>query len=143
MVEHLSTLVENFPGAANKTRCFTHILNLVAKSILWQFEARKTRKAGDNSEDADDAKKALASLARELEIEYNTDMNEELAELEEEDVDSEEESEVDLDRDDNEDGLGDELNGMSKEEVAELEETVIPIRLMLTKVSRLKRSGFL
>jgi hypothetical protein len=34
MIEHLSTLVENFPGAANQTRCFTHILNLVAKSIL-------------------------------------------------------------------------------------------------------------
>ena len=38
MVKHLSTLVENFPGAANQTQCFNHILNLVAKSILHQFE---------------------------------------------------------------------------------------------------------
>ena len=132
MVEQLSTLLENFPGAANQTRCFTHILNLVAKSVLQQFEDRKTRKASDDPENADDAKKSLAALARELEVEDNTDINEELAELEEGEEDSEEENE---DRDDNDDGLGDEREGMSKEEVAELEEMVVPIRLMLTKVS--------
>ena len=64
-------------------------------------------------------------------------------ELDEEEVDSEEESEVDLESDDDEDGLGDKLDRMSKEEVAELEETVVPIWLMLTKVSHLKCSGFL
>lgn len=47
MVKHLATLVENFPGAANQTRCFTHILNLVAKSILRQFDVAK--KAADDS----------------------------------------------------------------------------------------------
>ena len=41
MVEHLATLIEDFPGAANQTRCFTHILNLVAKSILRQFDVAK------------------------------------------------------------------------------------------------------
>ena len=41
IVEHLAMLVENFPGAANKTRCFNHILNLVAKSILRLFDAPK------------------------------------------------------------------------------------------------------
>jgi hypothetical protein len=129
MIEHLSTLVENFPGAANQTRCFAHILNLVAKSILRQFEVRK--KAGNDPEDADEAKKALAALSQELEVEENTDISDELEE--EEEVDSEGEDEVDNDDDD--DGLGDEREGMSEEEVAELEETVVPIRLMLTKVS--------
>jgi len=33
------------------------------------------------------------------------------------------------------DGLGDERDGMSEEEVAALEESLVPIRLMLTKVS--------
>ena len=66
MIEHLSTLVENFPGAANQTRCFTHILNLVAKSILRQFEVRK--KTNDDPDDTDDATKALAALAQELEL---------------------------------------------------------------------------
>ena len=44
MVEHLATLIDTFPGAPNQTRCFAHILNLVAKSILRQFEGPKGRK---------------------------------------------------------------------------------------------------
>ena len=43
MIEHLATLNEAFPGAANQTQCFAHILNLVAKSILYQFEAPKVK----------------------------------------------------------------------------------------------------
>jgi len=121
MVEHLSTIVENFPGTANQTRCFTHILNLVAKNILRQFDTRK--KAGDDdAEDLDDATKALAALELELE-----DSPAELAE------DSGEEGD-DMSHDD-EDGLGDGRSGMSDDEMAELEENIVPIRLMLTKVS--------
>jgi hypothetical protein len=43
MIEELANLLDNFPGAANQTRCFTHILNLVVKSILAQFELPKSR----------------------------------------------------------------------------------------------------
>jgi len=50
MVKHLTTLVENFPGAANQTCCFTHILNLVAKSILCQFDMAK--KMADDTPDS-------------------------------------------------------------------------------------------
>jgi hypothetical protein len=105
MVEHLSTLVEKFPGAANQTRCFTHILNLVAKSILHQFEFQK-KPEDDDPEDHDDAKKAFAALSQELELEE----------------------------------LGDERGGMSKEEEAKLEMNLVPIRLMLTRVSCFKLS---
>jgi hypothetical protein len=58
MIEHLSTLIENFPGAANQTRCFTHILNLVAKSILRQFDTPKKAADGDfrDLDDASDAR---------------------------------------------------------------------------------------
>jgi hypothetical protein len=135
MIEHLSTLIENFPGAANQTRCFSHILNLVAKSILQQFEVRK--KVGDDPDDTDDAKKALAALAKELELEENTDISEDLAnDLEEDEVNSEADNEVTVDNDDDDDGLVDERKRMTEEEVAELEETIVPIRLMLTKVCR-------
>jgi len=34
MIAELENLLDEFPGAANQTRCFTHILNLVVKSIL-------------------------------------------------------------------------------------------------------------
>jgi hypothetical protein len=133
MIEHLSTLVENFPSAANQTRCFTHILNLVAKSILRQFEPRKKTGEGEE-EDVNDATKALAALAQELELEDNV----EVADDPEDGVDGDEDVEVD---DDDDDGLGDERDGMSEEEVAGLEESLVPIRLMLTKVSRFKLSS--
>lgn len=126
MVEHLSTIVENFPGAPNRTRCFAHILNLVAKSILCQFEVRKM--AGDAEPDDDDAIKALAALVQELELNGDVD---DLEEGLEEDYQED---------DDDDDGLGDERDGMSEEEVAELEESLVPIRLMLTKVSNFKLS---
>lgn len=130
MVEHLSTLVENFPGAANQTRCFTHILNLVAKSILCQFEARK--KIGDaEPEGNDDAMKALAALAQELELEEKAPGADELADDLDEGLNLEEDGQ---DNEDDEVGLGDERDSMSEEDAAELDESLVPIRLMLTKV---------
>ena len=122
MIEHLSTLVEIFPGAANQTRCFTHILNLVVKSILRQFEPKK--KTGDGeAEDVGDAKKALAALAEELELEDSTGLGEDI-----------EDDNLEV-KDDDDDGLGDERDGMSEEDVTELEESLVPVRLILTKVS--------
>ena len=43
MIDELSVLLEKFPGAANRMRCFMHILNLVAKSILKQFNLPKAK----------------------------------------------------------------------------------------------------
>lgn len=123
MVEHLATLVENFPGAANQTRCFTHILNLVAKSILRQFDVAK--KTADDPPDLNEAFDALTLLAEELEDSGIPADNE-----------VEDDGDGADDNDDNDDGLGDERGGMSEEDVAELEQSLIPVRLMLTKVER-------
>jgi len=125
MVEHLATLIENFPGAANQTRCFTHILNLVAKSILRQFDVAK--KTTNDPPDLDEAFDALALLAEELESSGIP------ADSDAEDGDDDEAEGVDR-GDDDEDGLGDERGGMSDEDVAELEQSLTPVRLMLTKV---------
>ncbi|KAG2154487.1 uncharacterized protein EDB93DRAFT_1067554, partial [Suillus bovinus] len=38
MTTHLETLVPSFSGVPMRTRCFLHIINLVAKSILKQFD---------------------------------------------------------------------------------------------------------
>ncbi|RDX40980.1 hypothetical protein OH76DRAFT_1300621, partial [Lentinus brumalis] len=38
MVEHLGTLVPAFQGDFHRTRCFAHIINLVVKSLLRQFD---------------------------------------------------------------------------------------------------------
>ena len=128
MVEHLATLIEHFPGAANQTCCFMHILNLVAKSILCQFDVTK-KTTGNESMDFDDAATALAGLAQELEDDMPTLTEDVAEELPDEIVDDEI-------GDDNDDGLGDERDGMSKREVNDLDASLVPIQLMLTKVSQ-------
>ena len=41
MVEKLVDRVPQFGGAASRTRCFLHIINLIAKSIIRQFNVKK------------------------------------------------------------------------------------------------------
>ncbi|KAJ7437457.1 hypothetical protein B0H11DRAFT_1650415, partial [Mycena galericulata] len=38
MIDTLATLLPNFGGKKDHTRCFTHIINLVAKSFLRLFD---------------------------------------------------------------------------------------------------------
>jgi phage terminase small subunit len=107
MIEHLSTLIENFPGPANQMRCFTHILNLVAKSILCQFDvAKKSEGAPD---DSNDAVRELAALAQELDLgpDGHAGTNDDDEEGGDDDNDN--------DNDNDGEGLGDE-DGMSEEE---------------------------
>ena len=125
MVEEMAGLLENFPGAANQTRCFLHILNFTTKSILHQFEIPPKKKSGNDNGD-DDSKvpinKAMSELmALSTEIENDQDMA----------VDDLEDSE---DGDDNKEGFVDERQDLSAEQITELEEDVKPVHLMLTKV---------
>src|SRR6266704_2801169 len=65
MIDALAEIVVAFPGAANRTRCFTHILNLVVKVILRQFDVPKA-----NADEAlDVASQALVDLAGDIEME--------------------------------------------------------------------------
>ena len=124
MIEHLAELIDTFPGAANQTRCFAHILNLVAKSVLRQFEAPKKGKA------VDDAAKELAAVVDEIDGDGDeVSDNEEGMDDCDDDVDDEA-------VDDDEDGLTDERDGMSEEELLSVKESAKPIRLVLTKVSQ-------
>ena len=65
MIAELANLIDDFPGPANQTRCFTHVLNLVVKSILHQFDLHNS-KSGEKS---DDRAKELLSLAGNIEVE--------------------------------------------------------------------------
>ena len=51
LINALAELLPAFPGGANRTRCFTHILNLVVKVILCQFDGAK-EKANERLEGA-------------------------------------------------------------------------------------------
>ena len=119
MIDELAKLLEEFPGAANRTRCFTHILNLVTKSVMKQFNLPKA-KAGKV---LDAAAQALTNLAGDIE-------SEELV------------MEGDLigDKDDDDDGLANVRNGMSEEEIVALDATLQPVRLVLVKVNSVSAS---
>jgi len=121
MIDELSELLDDFPGAANCTRCFTHILNLVAKSILKQFDLPKA----EADEALDAATQALADLAVDIEAEEEL-MGNDLVEDDEEDDSSE--------------GLTDIQAEMSVEEIEELDKSLRPVRLVLVKVNSVSDS---
>ena len=121
MIDELAELLEEFPGVANRTRCFTHILNLVAKSVMKQFDLPKA-KAG---EALDAAAQALTNLAGDIEGEELA-MGSDLI--------------GDEDEDDNNEGLADVRDGMSEEEIVALDATLQPVRLVLVKVNSVSAS---
>jgi hypothetical protein len=41
MINELVDMLPKFPGAANRCRCFLHIVNLITKSLLKQFDIPK------------------------------------------------------------------------------------------------------
>ena len=116
MISELETMIDEFPGAINQTRCFLHTINLVVKTILRQFDLPK--KQADNL--LDKAKAELHDLAGNLELE-------ELISQQQGNTD-------DDDDDDNVEGWVDEREEMTEMEREELDQSVGPLRLMLTKV---------
>src|SRR5271155_1527898 len=115
----LADRLNNFPGAANQTRCFLHILNLTTKSVIKQFEVpkKKLNEAGQDENDFGEAVDALQALSAEIEDDEPSDF------------DNDEEA-----KDDDDEGLEDERQGMTEEDVAMLEEELLPARRMMTKV---------
>jgi hypothetical protein len=113
MFDELAEILEDFPGKPNQTRCFAHILNLIAKTIIKQFDTPKK-----SSEDLPDDERMLAELAEGIEFEE--------AETRRAQDDTEEE--------DNIDGWVDEEELLSEEEQSELRAATLPIRCVLLKV---------
>ena len=116
MIKELANLIDEFPGPANQTWCFTHVLNLVVKSIIRQFDLPKSKKDDVLNAGA----KELLSLAGNIEFEEN-----ETAGDGEDGVAGE---------DDNVEGWIDERTLMDEEDLDTLEDSVTPVRVLLTKV---------
>jgi hypothetical protein len=105
MIAELAELLENFPGPANQTRCFMHVINLVVKSIIRQFDLPTSK--GDRN--VNEATKELLLLAGDIDFKEEV-----MAGIDEEDgVDG-----------DNTEGWIDERETMTEEELDELEESV-------------------
>jgi len=107
MIDHLSEIVDEFPGSANQTRCFAHTLNLSAKAILKQFDVPKAK----SDEVLDEATQALAELAEDLDLEEREEQ--ETREIEEDSGGDQH--------------IEDYREGLTDEEVRELDESVQPV----------------
>ena len=116
MVAELAELLETFPGGANRTRCFTHILNLIARSMIRQFDLPKSQ--ADAALDATDQE--LVDLAEELNGE----------EVDDRDLEVEDDTE-----DDDMEGWVDEYEQMTEEDREDLDESIRPVKLVLAKMS--------
>jgi hypothetical protein len=130
LCEHLEDHLLAF-SSVNRTRCFSNILNLVAKSLLKLFDVKKKKRHDEVDDDIDrdlqvsDEERELLDLADGVD-------DEELTMAQENDIDDGDEVEED---DEDEDGWVNELEVLTEEERENLKEILRPISKMLIKVS--------
>ena len=88
MVDKLTELVSEFAGDANHMQCFLHVVNLVAKTLLLQFEAKHKSIEDvednnwfeDNDDQFKDADNWFKDLVKELDDRDNSDDDDEMSE---------------------------------------------------------------
>jgi len=119
MTDKLVDMLPNFLGQANHCHCFLHIVNLIVKTLLKQFDVPK--KNVDAALNA--AERELLELAAGINMEEMVT----IAEIGAGDKDD--------DETDNVEGWVDEMALLSDEERAELNKNIGPVRLVLVKVS--------
>jgi hypothetical protein len=118
MTAELADKVAHFRGETARTQCFLHIVNLVVKSVLKQFDIPK--KQVDNLLARDEE---LHELARDI------DLEDEMTIVENGDGDP------DTEDADNMEGWTDEVEALTDDERDEPEGQIHPVRLVLVKVS--------
>jgi hypothetical protein len=123
MITELEHIFHSFLGDANHTQCFDHVVAIVTKSAVRQFDLPKDLVDGA----LDDAEKALRELAEGIDIEG-------------EEAKSMWESEGDDDKDDKEEDI-DQIASLGTANHAELENNIRPVRLVLVKVSNSQPSS--
>ena len=124
--EYLAQKVPSY-STVNRTRCFLHILNLVAKSLLRQFDVTPRKETDGVDDDLSPEEEELLDLAEGLDKEELT------MELQDDANEDEEAPE-----DDDDDGWVDELDDLSEEERDALKVHIRPVSCVLVKVRLLK-----
>lgn len=117
MVDRLAELVDGFPGELNRGRCFDHIINLCAKSVLRAFEASKK----DSAAALNDAELTLQGLLDGLDLDEGLDL-----------------AASDADEgDDDADGWIDPLGLKTPQQRKDIEADIYPVKIALAKVGAL------
>jgi hypothetical protein len=123
MCEEIEDNITDF-SQVNRIRCFLHIVNLVAKSLLKQFDVSKKRTVDDEVDDEDEElENQLEELTQDIDIDeaVTQAMNDGAG---------------DDDDEDDIDGLVDETSNLSAEERSKLRSATRPVALVLVKVSQ-------
>ena len=115
MIEELQECIPEFAGSASHTCCFLHIVNLIAKLLLCQFDAQQMTVEGDHK---------LAELWREL--------ADEEAAFQGRMVGGDDDKAVE--EVDNDDRWVDEVDNPTDKEKEDLERSIRPVKLALVKV---------
>ena len=105
MVESLATIMSHFSGEANRARCLAHIVNLVAKIILRQFDASKEKKRKNSPDIVNDNNNEIVVDKDKVVVEENVEDSDDDEQMER--VMDKEEKEMDEgggDDEDDEDG---------------------------------------
>lgn len=140
MVEELMTLADGFAGPAAHMRCLLHIINLVAKSLLCQFDVKKKDIPNDStrseSPDIDAASNSGKGDGTDDRTKSDGDItcDQQALEglmIEDEEDDSEGQEDKDEDKDE---GWVDKVAEMSKAERHEFEKNIHPVKFALAKV---------
>jgi hypothetical protein len=118
MIDKLESRLMDFPGASNRARCFTHILNLVVKSIMHQFDVRSYVTDDERCD----------------ELAGDVDLDETELEGEQEDY-----CEDEPENPDNADGWIDERDDMEDKNIEDLEDKIQPVCFLLTKVGDFRK----
>ena len=132
----IEQLVEMLPGFSNvgHTRCFLHIINLVARSMIKQFDIPKNptdHLSDDKSQEitpkepADEVDEHLDGPAAETDL----DDQDHAGQVDRNDADDE-----DKEIDDNVEGWTDEMTLLSRSECEHIQEDIWPVKLILVKV---------
>jgi hypothetical protein len=117
MIDVLRQSLDEYPGDANRARCFNHVIALVGKRMTRQFDVAK----GAADAALDEAEKELRDLAKGMDIEEMLTKAKQDDDEEDEDDDKDDDDEMEDD--------------MSPEEREELDASTRPVRLVLVKVS--------
>jgi hypothetical protein len=118
MCSELENLLPKF-STTNHTRCFTHIINLIAKSMLKQFNVAKKMAMDDGLSDEE---REILNLATGID-------DKECATMEESDPNDD-----NIEADDDLEGWVDKVDALMEEEQATLQEEIRSVSCVLVKV---------
>jgi hypothetical protein len=135
MITELAKILPSFSEVGH-TRCFLHIVNLVAKSIIKQFDVQKKREDQhlDNAEQelrGEDAEQELQDLAGDV----NLEEQQSIEAMAQHQINGEAgNTDTETETDDDVEGWIDEMMLLSPAEREQVEGDICPVKLVLVKV---------